>query len=361
MKIESFKTPYKSFICSDFFSELKIEYVKEFMYQISEWKFHKEAFFEQYEYKVNHKNELFFQEIGLEIKSLLEHEFNVELSDDFAIVFHKLTPGQRISIHNDCPILGYETHRLVLNLNDEYEDNNGGHFYICSERNSESIFKILRPIVNSGFGFEASKNSYHAIGKVLCRDRYSLVFSFYHVGNTINIKKHICHTISEARERFENTIMSEDRSLLDQLDLNEIKTLKSTLLDHLVDTYCILKLWGENEMTARVGLFHSIIGSAKFQLPQEQKAKYLLRNVDIGLLTLVEQYKYFKPESIVKEEMVGDLLLLLKVYIANVLTGKMNCTFKVGEWIFERELLLKYLDLLPAPFTNDLDKIYQLL
>jgi hypothetical protein len=43
----------------------------------------------------------------------------------------------------------------------------------------ETLEEVISPTSRSGFGFEISNSSYHAVSQVYQGDRYTLVFSFY--------------------------------------------------------------------------------------------------------------------------------------------------------------------------------------
>jgi Rps23 Pro-64 3,4-dihydroxylase Tpa1-like proline 4-hydroxylase len=93
-------------------------------------------------------------------------------------VAHQIVDGQRIAIHNDF-LGGEETHRLVLQLNRGWSENEGGMMMLFSDPGPESVCQILRPLSRSAVGFEIGPNSYHAVSRVSCAVRYTLVYSFY--------------------------------------------------------------------------------------------------------------------------------------------------------------------------------------
>lgn len=359
--VERFKKPYKFVITSDFFKEEEVLYLNDYALNIVDWKLHIESFFEQYEYKVGGDKLLPFEKLERHVKTFIEQEFSIPLSNESTIVFHKLVKGQKISIHNDCPTLGYETHRLVVNLNADYRDENGGHFYICSERNSSSIIKIIRPLLNSAFGFAAAKNSFHAIGEVISGERYSLVFSFYHIGNTNAIRKFIENSIASARKLFVLSIPKEYLDILTNFELHKIKNNRNNLLEHLIDTYCLLKSWGEDDLTAQVGLFHSLLGTKKFQIPKASEAEDWLNLINTNLCSFVKNYKTFSlsdsgPGNITTTTTTDALLI--KVYFANLFSAKINITFDSNEWDYEKSMFLHYQHILSYNAISSISKLY---
>lgn len=94
---------------------------------------------------------------------------------------HKLSGGQTIRIHNDY-IGGEETHRLLVQLNRGWEDENGGFLMLFSSANADDLARIIRPVHGSAVAFEISPASYHAVSPTVRGERYTLVFSFRREG-----------------------------------------------------------------------------------------------------------------------------------------------------------------------------------
>jgi hypothetical protein len=148
------------------------------------WHLVKTNFYEQYEFS------LFDAELpsyaGLLIeprgvahaRSQMAVLFGVEFEQRVNVVAHKLSPGQRIAIHNDY-LAGEETHRLVVQLNRGLDDDAGGMFILFNSADPSDIHQVLRPLHLSGLGFEISARSFHAVSRMHAGDRYTLVFSFY--------------------------------------------------------------------------------------------------------------------------------------------------------------------------------------
>lgn len=356
---EYFSYPYKYFVFEDIFLSDEVYKIEQFLSHSILWKLHIEDFYEQYEHKMSRKNEdeyLFFK-YGENIKKLLEEGFNVQLSHDYEIVAHKLIEGQHISIHNDSPILGRETHRLVVNLNKDFTDENGGHFYICSERNSNSIEKILRPVSNTGFAFEACKNSYHAVGKVLKQERISLVYSFWHIGNTPGIKANIEKIILTAVKEFSSLVKKQDSDFLHDMKFDSIILQSNNLIDHFIETYSLLKYWKNDDITSELGLFHSILGTIYFRVDKDadDRIKNHLRNRK-KLLSLIEKYAVFDINKITLP-ISKTQEILINVYFANLITGKKNARFTPAIWNSERLLFQRYYKYLTPLCQTDLKNL----
>src|SRR5262245_26627313 len=95
------------------------------------------------------------------IKKRMAERFDAHLSDRLDITAHKLVPGQRIRLHNDF-IPGAETHRLLIQLNRSWQDDNGGLLLFFNSADPTDIHKIFSPVHNSAVGFAITATSYHA-------------------------------------------------------------------------------------------------------------------------------------------------------------------------------------------------------
>jgi Rps23 Pro-64 3,4-dihydroxylase Tpa1-like proline 4-hydroxylase len=94
------------------------------------------------------------------------------------ITFHKLVLGQRIRIHNDY-IRGQETHRLLIQLNRGWCEENGGMLLLFKGASAADLTSVVRPFNGTAFAFAISPVSQHAVAPVLSGERFTLVYSFY--------------------------------------------------------------------------------------------------------------------------------------------------------------------------------------
>lgn len=90
---------------------------------------------------------------------------------------HKLSGGQSIRIHNDY-LDGEETHRILVQLNRGWPDENGGFLMFFSSPSADDVARIVRPLHGCAIAFEISPASYHAVSPARVGERYTLVFSF---------------------------------------------------------------------------------------------------------------------------------------------------------------------------------------
>ncbi|HTE42872.1 MAG TPA: cyclophane-containing peptide 2OG-Fe(II) oxygenase YhhC [Steroidobacteraceae bacterium] len=112
------------------------------------------------------------------LRAEMASAFGVQFEERVNVVAHKLTPGQRIAIHNDY-LVGEETHRLIVQLNRGLHDDDGGLLLTFNSDNARDVREIFRPVHRSGFAFAISPRSFHAISKMHRSVRYTLIFSFY--------------------------------------------------------------------------------------------------------------------------------------------------------------------------------------
>lgn len=112
------------------------------------------------------------------LRAQVAEVFDEVLATRIDITAHKLTNGQRIRIHNDF-IPGQESHRLLIQLNRGWADENGGALVFFNSYDTGDVHRILRPLHNSGVIFEISRSSLHAVTPIHCGERFTLVLSFY--------------------------------------------------------------------------------------------------------------------------------------------------------------------------------------
>ena len=112
------------------------------------------------------------------MKARMAALFGTVLGSRVDATVHRLVPGQRIRLHNDF-IAGAETHRLMIQLNREWKDENGGFLLFFNSADPADLHKIFRPVHNSAVGFAITPESYHAVSTLHAGERFTLVYSFY--------------------------------------------------------------------------------------------------------------------------------------------------------------------------------------
>lgn len=117
-----------------------------------------------------------------QLRSRVAEIFDVQLCSRVDMTAHLMISGQRIRIHNDF-IDGQESHRLLLQLNRGWPDENGGALVLFNSDDPNDVHRILRPNHNTGLLFEISLDSLHAVTPINAGQRYTLVYSFFQCEN----------------------------------------------------------------------------------------------------------------------------------------------------------------------------------
>lgn len=174
--------PFPHFSSSAIFGAGFDQHLLQWFESAAQWSLTKTSFYTQYEFSL----------IGLELPdelkylnsaptlSYLSGEFERHFGKQLKVVeitAHKLVSGHRMGVHNDF-IGKDETHRLVIQLNRDWTEQNGGYLVLFNSADSADVAKIIRPLNNTGIGFEISPKSYHAVSQVHHFNRYTLVYTF---------------------------------------------------------------------------------------------------------------------------------------------------------------------------------------
>ncbi len=148
------------------------------------WQLKIATFYQQYEFSVcdtvlpSAIQPFFSPSRVAALRQCVADSFRATLAPRHDITVHKLVQGQRIRIHNDY-IAGHESHRVLVQLNRAWTDDNGGALLFFGSEDPSDIRKAFRPLHDSCVAFEISPESHHAVTPVLHGERYTLVYSFY--------------------------------------------------------------------------------------------------------------------------------------------------------------------------------------
>ena len=182
--IEVFSEPFQYFVSTEAFSNSISLMILEWLETDAPWKLVETDFYEQYEFNfldAGLPSQLtFLQERSSfdDMRARMETVFQTALSERIDFNAHKLIPGQRIRLHNDF-IPGQETHRLLIQLNRGWNDEQGGLLIFFNSQEPADIHKVFRPLHNSAVGFAISPDSNHAVSTIYSGERFTLVYSFY--------------------------------------------------------------------------------------------------------------------------------------------------------------------------------------
>ncbi|MDP3515551.1 MAG: cyclophane-containing peptide 2OG-Fe(II) oxygenase YhhC [Pseudohongiella sp.] len=178
------ETPFPYYICHTSFDPEFSYTLLNWLQTEAPWSLTVADFYEQYEFSffdVDLPASLScikLQNYSDTIKHLVASKFNTRLAENFDLTAHKLTAGQTIRLHNDY-IEGQETHRVIIQLNNGWEMNQGGLLMLFNSKDPADIHRALLPVHNSCLAFEISQKSNHAVSTILSGERYTMVYSFY--------------------------------------------------------------------------------------------------------------------------------------------------------------------------------------
>jgi len=175
--------PFPHFTATNVLPQNNISNLYDWFLSTTEWHLVETDFYEQYEFSLLNvqipdslKNLVSEQSLS-EIENLFKKKFGVNALQLVDVVAHKLVNSQHIGVHNDY-INDEETHRMVLHINPDWQDEKGGFLMLFNSSDSHDISKLVRPINNTAFGFEISRRSHHAVSQIHHYVRYTIVYTF---------------------------------------------------------------------------------------------------------------------------------------------------------------------------------------
>jgi len=155
----------------------------EWLKKYDKWEFTETSFYTQYEFSLieaelpKSLSSIISDDLAEKIALYLQQVFEIKKLKLVGITAHKLLNGYKMGVHNDF-IGKEESHRLVIQLNDGWSEQNGGYLMLFNSKNPSDVANVVMPTHNSGVGFEISSNSYHAVSTVYDFERYTLVYTF---------------------------------------------------------------------------------------------------------------------------------------------------------------------------------------
>ncbi|MCD9855776.1 2OG-Fe(II) oxygenase [Epilithonimonas sp. JDS] len=151
----------------------------EWLESTDNWDFTETDFYTQYEFSLLNVDipEELFSLLDPQTINCIKKQFNTNSLELVGLTVHKLIDGYKMGVHNDF-IGKDESHRFLIQINSGWTEDNGGYLMLFNSMNSEDVSKIIMPLNNTGFGFEISPKSYHAVSTVYNFSRYTLVYTF---------------------------------------------------------------------------------------------------------------------------------------------------------------------------------------
>lgn len=186
--VESFFEPFRHIISANAFSGGVSWAALNWFEGNAPWKLVETDFYEQYEFSFLDAHPpaplSFLREQSFldDLRRKVGEKFSTGLGGRVDVTAHKLIKGQRIRLHNDF-IPDQETHRLLIQLNRGWKDEDGGFLMFFNSSDPSDIHKVIRPTHNSLVGFAISPGSNHAVSTVHGGERFTLVYSFYGQGD----------------------------------------------------------------------------------------------------------------------------------------------------------------------------------
>lgn len=176
--------PFPCFTVAQVLSKESEQALLKWLESEAPWRLAVMDFYEQYEFDFKDVTlpatlkSLFSESTLNQLRERVGALLGASLIPQIDVTAHKLNRTQKIRIHNDARPDG-ETHRFLIQLNRGWNEANGGMLMLFRGHEVETLDEIIPPISRSGFGFEISNSSYHAVSQVYQGDRYTVVFSFY--------------------------------------------------------------------------------------------------------------------------------------------------------------------------------------
>ena len=181
---EVFSEPFPYAVSARTFNdEIGLE-ILEWLEAEAPWKLVETYFYEQFEVSFDDASipdrlmVLRDREFSDALKAEVQKLLGISLGGRIDATAHRLVPGQRIRIHNDF-LPGGETHRLLIQLNRGWRDEDGGFLLFFNSPDPTDVHKVFRPVHNSAIAFAISPNSNHAVTTIHGSERFTLVYSFY--------------------------------------------------------------------------------------------------------------------------------------------------------------------------------------
>lgn len=175
--------PFNHFLIESVLKDGLEKKILDWLETTDNWDYTETDFYTQYEFS------LLNVEIPEELQPLLSNQTIDAIKEQFkknsktnslelvGLTVHKLIDGYKMGVHNDF-IGNDESYRFLIQINSGWEENNGGYLMLFNSMNSQDVAKIIIPLNNTGFGFEISPKSFHAVSTVYEFFRYTLVYTF---------------------------------------------------------------------------------------------------------------------------------------------------------------------------------------
>jgi hypothetical protein len=167
------------------------------------------------------------------------------LTQQVAVTAQTMAPGQRIGVHTDRPLAGWEAARVVVQLNRGWRPADGGVLRAHDDAAGTRVCASQAPRFNSAFGFVMHPGSYHSVTET-ARPRRTLVFNFWHIGNSPPLGEAVQALFTRMQFGELPDLLDPDRRVA-ELDLPEDETYRALVVA------TALQRWGLPEAVIRDG------------------------------------------------------------------------------------------------------------
>ena len=196
--------PFVHFVGSQFISSSQACELLSAVDAIDSWILKRESFYEHWSVELHNSawpaercigNPLILWACEQGREAVREH-FAADLSDDSQILAHRMNNGHRINPHNDAPPLGFETYRVVLYLDNPPKGE--GDLSLHADSNAPAT-RVYWPKPGLAIGLAFSRDSFHSVGALTQGARTTLIFNYWHKGNSPAVERAICSHIETLR------------------------------------------------------------------------------------------------------------------------------------------------------------------
>jgi hypothetical protein len=237
--------PFPFFYVTSAFSEQQCAALEGLFLQDAEWQHRDGAFYRCSLREVtNNIPAPFLTEVLVRMREIT----GLPLVNGVVVTAQRMLPGQVIGIHSDRPLLGYESVRLVVQLNRQWQAEHGGVLQLFSSPEGDALFSV-NPEYNYAFGFVLHVDSYHAVTEVT-QPRQTMVFNFWHAANTPELAAHV-------QALFSNVHFSALPEALNPVATAAELSLPEDTTFRAGTAAIALQRWGYDEQTIVTGYQHS--------------------------------------------------------------------------------------------------------
>lgn len=183
LQVDAREEPFPHAVTTSLLGPSFAEHLLTWLESDAPWKLRVESFYEQDECNLTeailppHLRPLLRLEPVQKLTDAMFASMGADGLELVEVTAHKLSGGQSIRIHNDY-IEGAETHRLLVQLNRGWPDENGGFLMLFASPSADDVARIVRPLHGCAVAFEISPASYHAVSPARAGERYTIVFAF---------------------------------------------------------------------------------------------------------------------------------------------------------------------------------------